>query len=103
MLEEFLPYKIIEQQLHLYLKVTPSASANRFGKLITEQGYTWLKLYVTTAPEQGKANHAVINFLAAELGLTKSSIHLSKGQTQQHKIFILDTVSNDLLLHLKSL
>lgn len=103
MLSEFQPYKIIDQELFLYVKVTPSAASNRFGKLITEQGQTWLKLYITAAPEGGKANKAIIDFLAKELRLTKSQICIVRGELHSHKILSISSPSRELLLDISSI
>jgi len=40
-----------------------------------------LKVCVTPAPEKGKANKAIAEFLAKTLGLKKSQIELISGET----------------------
>ncbi len=46
-----------------------------------------LKVSVTVPPENGKANKAVIEALAEELGITKSTIELISGGTARIKQF----------------
>ncbi len=46
-----------------------------------------LKVAVTALPEKGKANKAVIEVLAEELGVAKSSIELIRGGTTRIKQF----------------
>ncbi|WP_420569407.1 DUF167 domain-containing protein [Thalassovita sp.] len=67
------------------VRVTPKASRNR----VTLQDGT-IRVYVTTAPENGKANAAVQKLLAKSLGLAKSRLTLIRGQTSRDKTFRLD-------------
>ncbi|TAL50178.1 DUF167 domain-containing protein [Patescibacteria group bacterium] len=46
-----------------------------------------LKVSVTAPPEKGKANEAVIDLLAEELGIAKSTIELIRGGTARIKQF----------------
>lgn len=46
-----------------------------------------LKMSVTALPERGKANQAVIEALAEELGIAKSTIALHRGATARIKQF----------------
>lgn len=46
-----------------------------------------LKVSVTAPPEKGKANQAVIEALAVELGIAKSTIVLHRGATARIKQF----------------
>lgn len=48
-----------------------------------------LKVAVTAAPEQGKANKALIETLAKALHLKKSQIELQSGETSRDKKFLL--------------
>ncbi|WP_306153840.1 DUF167 domain-containing protein [Roseovarius sp. MMSF_3281] len=67
------------------LRVTPRASRNR----ITQEGGE-IRVYVTTPPEDGKANAAVQKLLAKALGVAKSRLTLIRGQTARDKVFALD-------------
>ena len=46
-----------------------------------------IKVYVTTLPEDGKANAAVQTMLAKALGVPKSRLTLIRGQTSRDKVF----------------
>lgn len=46
-----------------------------------------LKISVTAPPEKGKANKAVIEAIAEELGIAKSTIELIRGGTARIKQF----------------
>lgn len=69
--------------------VVPKASAN---KVVTEvkDEETSYRIYVTTVPEDGKANKEVIKLLAKELGVSKSSLTILRGQTSRQKIIEID-------------
>ncbi|MCP4709761.1 MAG: DUF167 domain-containing protein, partial [Planctomycetes bacterium] len=55
------------------LRLTPKASANRICGMQTDAaGSSILKAQVTTVPEGGKANAALIKMLAKEWKLAKS-------------------------------
>lgn len=57
-----------------------------------------LRVAVAAAPEQGKANEAVIRVLAETLGLRKSQITLVAGATSRQKRFLVTGIrSADLL------
>ena len=52
-----------------------------------------LKVAVTTAPEKGKANRAIIALLAKSLGVRKAQITLLTGQTSPEKRFLITGVT----------
>jgi uncharacterized protein (TIGR00251 family) len=54
-----------------------------------------LKVSVTQAPEKGKANKAIIECLAKNLGLKKSQIELLSGETSHHKRFLIRGLAVD--------
>ena len=45
-----------------------------------------LKIRLAAAPVDGKANAALIGFVADRLGLAKSAIRLKSGQTSRRKV-----------------
>lgn len=48
-----------------------------------------LKVAVTQAPEQGKANQALVKLLAGLLGVKRSQVTLQSGDTSRHKKFVI--------------
>lgn len=70
----------------MHIKVTPKAKRERIKKEVNAEGSVIYKVYVTAAPEDGKANKAVIKLLAKELGLAKSSLTITHGLTSREKI-----------------
>ena len=52
-----------------------------------------LRVRLSTAPERGKANAALINLLAKSLGLSRSAITIIKGQHNARKIIAVEGLS----------
>lgn len=71
----------------LSIKLTPKASRNEIQGWISDaEGKPVLKCSVTTVPEKGKANEALIELLAKRLKIAKSSITLIRGDTDRNKV-----------------
>jgi uncharacterized protein len=68
------------------VKVSPKASSNRIKLEKKSDNTVILKIFVTTVPEDGKANEAVIKLLAKELKIAKSSIKILHGITDKNKV-----------------
>lgn len=71
--------------LLLRLHVQPRASSNSLGGL---QG-DMLKLRLTTPPVDGKANKAVVAYLAKLLHLPKSALTIKTGQQSRSKTLVI--------------
>jgi uncharacterized protein (TIGR00251 family) len=65
----------------LRLRVSPGAQT----KSIDRHGDGW-KVRVAAVPERGKANEAVIEFLAQRLELPRESIELVSGHSSRDKV-----------------
>ena len=59
-----------------------------------------LKVSVTAAPENGKANEAIVDLLCETLGLRRSRLALLSGQTDRRKRFLVRDVTVDELRRL---
>ena len=64
------------------VKVTPRAKRT---EIVGYQGGV-LRVRLTEPPLEGKANKALIKFLAAELGVSASRISIVKGATSRTKV-----------------
>jgi len=62
------------------VKVTPKAAA---GKVVEKDGV--FRVYVTVAPEEGKANKAVVKLLAKHFGVAPSMISILRGHSSRNK------------------
>lgn len=78
--------------LTIMLHVIPKSSKNEVaGWVDSADGAQSLKGKVTAAPEDGKANKAVLGLLAKYWGCAKADIALVSGATNRHKrLKILD-------------
>lgn len=68
------------------VRVTPNASSNRFAVEEQRDCSYLVRVYITTVPEDGKANKAVIKLLAKEMGVAKSSLSIIKGLKDRNKL-----------------
>lgn len=80
--------------LPLALRVSPKASKNAINGWLGDT----LKVSVTSAPEKGKANQAVIDLLATALKLPKSALSITRGETSSNKIVEISGLTQDELL-----
>lgn len=67
--------------MRLKVKVSPGSARNALGGWMGDT----LKLRVQAPPEKGRANRAVVELLAAELGCPKSSVRVVAGETSRSK------------------
>ncbi len=69
----------------LKLHVQPKASKNRFAGIYNDA----IKLAVTAPPVDGKANTAVIKFLASSLNLKKKDLEIRHGLQSRTKSILI--------------
>ena len=70
----------------LKIKVIPGARKNLFKE---EAG--GIKVYLTAPPVDGKANEALVHFLAEHYQIKLSSIEITKGLKSRNKIIKIET------------
>lgn len=87
-----------DESISLKVYVQPRASKNEIAGLHNGA----LKLRLTTPPVDGKANKAVLAFLAKVLGLPKSSLTLKSGHQNRNKVVVLTHCPEDKLTALLS-
>jgi uncharacterized protein (TIGR00251 family) len=73
------------EALWLYVKARPGGQKDAFLALRARE----LVVTINAAPEKGKANQALIAFLAKKLKIAKSEIALIKGANARHKVLAL--------------
>ncbi|OGY43022.1 MAG: hypothetical protein A2729_05665 [Candidatus Buchananbacteria bacterium RIFCSPHIGHO2_01_FULL_39_14] len=71
--------------MDILVKVIPRSSKTE----IIEQKENFLKIHLKAAPEKGKANRELINFLANHFKVAKSQIEILKGLTSKNKMIRL--------------
>jgi len=71
------------------LRVQPRASRNAIAGLRGDA----VKLAITAPPVDGKANQAVVEFLAELMDVSKSSVVIVSGETGRNKLIAVRGVS----------
>ncbi len=67
--------------MKLYIRVIPNARRNK----VVMDGNR-LKVYLTAPPVEGKANKALIEFLAGHFGVKKGRVKILRGEKSRDKI-----------------
>lgn len=72
------------------MRLTPKARFERIEGLMADgDGRMRLKIAVTAPPEDGKANAALVAFLAKKLKIAKSAVDLDAGATSRLKTLLI--------------
>ena len=81
----------------LRVRLTPKAGSDQIdGVSVNERGEEVLCVRVRAAPEKGKANAALEQVVARELGVGRASVQLARGATSRLKVLHVD-VSDDVV------
>ena len=73
--------------MEIRVKVIPKSSRTEFVGFLPDG--TW-KVKVAAAPERGKANRALCDFVAEKLGVAKSRVRIVSGETSHLKRIHVD-------------
>jgi hypothetical protein len=83
-----------EGETQLLVRIQPRAKRNEIREKLTDGRY---KIGITAPPANGKANLALVNFLAKFLRLAKSNIRIVSGISSRNKsLSIKGMASNEL-------
>lgn len=97
-----MPFKIHASGLTVTIRLTPNARRCGFdGRMAVANNETALKVSVNAVPEDGKANKALIDFLAKSWKVPKSSLSLLSGHTSRVKIILIEGDGKNLLAQLQ--
>lgn len=75
----------------LSVKVVPNASKTEFAGWL-EDGT--LKVRIQSPAQDGKANKALVAFLAKQVGVSKNQISILRGQTGRQKVIAFERLSS---------
>ncbi|MDI9641068.1 DUF167 domain-containing protein [Kamptonema cortianum] len=78
----------------LNVKVIPLAARNELVVLSDRE----LRIRVSAPPADGEANRAVIESIASFVGIAKTRVQISRGETGRNKVVALDCDIADFLL-----
>lgn len=84
-----MPIKQTKSGISIDVIVQPKSSRDEIVGLHSDR----LKIKLTAPPVDGKANAALIAFLAKKLGIAKSQIQIVRGETGRKKTLLLKDVS----------
>ena len=80
-------FAAVADGVRLAVRLAPKASAERILGLAEEaDGGVALKIAVTAAPEAGKANDALLAFLARLLRVPRRDLSLARGASDRRKL-----------------
>jgi uncharacterized protein (TIGR00251 family) len=79
-------FKRSPRPLRLNIKVVPKSSRNQ---IVEVQADGTLRIKVAAAPEKGKANAALCDFLAKQFGVPRSSVEVVAGHASQRKQVVI--------------
>lgn len=89
-----------KRQATLIVQITPKSSKNQIvGWIKDEKGRDILKIKIAAVPEDGKANRALVAFLANTLKLPKSAITIASGEASRVKALRISGLSGIPLSH----
>ena len=80
----------------LTLHIQPGAKRSEFAGLHGDA----LKVRLAAPPLDGKANEALLRFLAEELGIPKSAVNLKSGQASRRKVLEVVGATAEAVSHL---
>ena len=87
----------------LAIRVTPRASRNEIAEILSDGT---VRVRLTAPPVEGKANEALIKFLAKVLGVAPSRLEIVAGETGRDKLVSIvdmdvETAQNKILDYLQ--
>ena len=74
-------------------RAQPGAKKTAITGIYGEGAAAQLKIAVHAPPLEGRANDALIAFLAETLGVAKNAVELKSGELSRSKVFLLRGVS----------
>jgi uncharacterized protein len=75
-----------DKRLVLSVKVTPKSSRNEVIGFLDDGT---MKLKIAAVPEKGKANAEICDFLAGQLGVSRRSVQIVRGETSPLKQIVI--------------
>jgi uncharacterized protein (TIGR00251 family) len=88
--------------IRFYVKIIPQSSQNKVLGWNKSADESWhLKIHIKETPEKGKANNALIRFLAKILKIHQSAVTIIHGSTDRLKLLSIEGDTEDLLKKLR--
>lgn len=91
------PFRAIADGVTVAVRLTPKASETAIRGIGWDtDGVARIKAAVTTVPEDGKANAALLKLLAKTWKLPKTSLSIASGATSRNKVVHIAGQPDDL-------
>ena len=90
-------YDAKKKQVFLAVKVKAGAKINEIGKFVIINGKQYLKISIKALLEDGKANKAIVSFLATEWDINQDNLAILTGHKNNFKILALKNLELDYL------
>lgn len=81
--------RAVQGGVTLAVRAQPGAKKTAIAGIYGEGASAQLKIAVQAPPVEGRANTALILFLAELFGISKSSVELISGELSRGKVFLL--------------
>jgi uncharacterized protein len=83
-----------KQETVVSIRVTPRSSRNEVSEVLDDGR---IKIRLTAPPTEGKANIALVKFVAEILGVADCQITIKKGHTSREKLVSIQNIDEKLL------
>jgi len=77
------------------IKVTPNAKRTEILGPVEVAGGKALAIRLKAPPVDGKANEALVAFLAGTFGVPRRAVSIVRGETDRHKVVEIEGVSDE--------
>jgi hypothetical protein len=81
--------RVTAEGVTLAVRAQPGAKRTAIHGIYGEGQAAQLKIAVNAPPVEGRANEALVAFLAETFGLQKSAVQLVSGELSRSKVFLL--------------
>ena len=85
--------RTVQSGVTLAVRAQPGAKKTSIVGIYGEGASAQLKIAVQAPPIEGRANSALVAFLADFFGISKSSVELLSGELSRSKVFLLRGVT----------
>jgi hypothetical protein len=85
--------RAVQSGVTLAVRAQPGAKRTAIGGIYGEGATAQLKIAVQAPPLEGRANQALIEFLAATFSLPKNAVKLVSGELSRSKVFLIEGVT----------
>jgi uncharacterized protein (TIGR00251 family) len=98
--------KIINDEIILFVKISPNSKKNQIIEIVEYKAKFYLKIKIKEVALENKANRSLLEYISKILNISKSSIFIDNGETQSYKslkikALSINDVQNKILNYIK--